>query len=137
MKKLYKFKVKYTVLRELKVELDETQQELLLNADNTLIEVYLDEFGYAEFIGDIQKNECSYEIDYYEEIAKVTYIDDTNLKNLDICFFSYEVNNEVFSDFIYDNKATEYDVKAYIIKSPKHEHINIQDSDIFELTINR
>ena len=98
MKKKYKFKVTYTVEKELEIELDDSQQSMLLNADSTLMDVYLDQEGYATFIGDVGVGDERYEIDWYNEIHECNIDHNNTLAALDICFFHY---NLVGDDTLY------------------------------------
>ncbi len=138
MNKSYRFKAKYIVEAKCIVELNESQQEELKTADLTLIITYIDEEGFAGFMGDVIYDTEEYEVLNYEEINTTEEFKNVALTNLDICFFTYSLSgNGEHSNFIYDNNAGEEAIKAYIIKSPKHDHMNIIDSDIHNLTINR
>ena len=84
MMKSYRFKAEYTVEAKCIVELNESQQEELKTADLTLIRTYIDEEGFASFMGDIIYNTEAYEILEYEEIHQATVLIHNDLKGLNI-----------------------------------------------------
>lgn len=142
IEKQFKFKVKHTTEATLQIYLNEELQKQLKTSDLVLIREYLQSFGIAEYTSMVESINEEWEILHYEEILATVYTHNVNLAQLDICFFTYEIiiKNDQFqlcSNFIYDNKTNEDEIKAFIIKSSQHSDESITIDDIHNLTINR
>lgn len=133
--KQFKFRVKYTSEANLQIDLDDKEQEALKSSDNVLIREYLKSFGIPEYVSSVEHED--WEILHYEEVPITTYSHNVSLVNLDICFFQYDINGEPSSNFVYDNKLSEKEIKHFIISSQQHSNENITIDDIHNLTINR
>ena len=136
--KKYKFKARYTAEATLTVELNNAQQSELPNSDNTLINTWIDENGFSEFINAIKHED--YEVLSYESLVDV--VDNNTLFSLDMCVFTYNLSNDdtLYSDMIYGNNSDELHIKDFIIQlqnSRKRGRLDLTHNEIFNLTINR